>query len=79
MRKRESTPPRQTMKGELQVKDVMLPNFLQVSADGKHWLTMPVAQCHPKILRQIGRKWTEALVAKSKVQPRKMRLRRVGK
>lgn len=67
------------MKAELLVKDLMLPNFLQVSADGKHWLTMPVTQIHPNVLRQVGRKWTEALVAMSKVKPKKMKLRRDAK
>jgi hypothetical protein len=70
--KRSSTPSRsRKVIGELLVKDVMLPNFLQVSADGKHWLTMPVSQMHPKILRKIGRQWTAALVAKSKFKVKK--------
>lgn len=46
----------------------LLPNFLQISADEKHWLTMPVSQMHPKVLRRIGRAWVEMLVAKSKVR-----------
>jgi hypothetical protein len=51
----------------LSVQMPMLPNFLQVSADEKHWLTMPVAQMHPKVLRRVGKAWVELLVAKSEV------------
>jgi hypothetical protein len=53
----------------LSVKMPLLPNYLQCSADEKHWMTMPVKQMHPKVLRRIGRAWTEMLVAKSKVKP----------
>lgn len=52
----------------LNVKMPMLPNFLQVSADEKHWLTLSVQQIHPKVLRRVGRAWVELLVAKSKVK-----------
>lgn len=52
----------------LSVKMPGLPNFLQVSADEKNWLTLSVAQMHPKVLRRVGRAWVEELVAKSKVK-----------
>lgn len=59
------------MMADFYVKDVMLPNFIQVSTDQKHWLSMPVSQCHPKHLRAIGRAWTAALIAKSKVKEKR--------